>query len=119
MPEDPRAGLLRKMVAYELPVDPTVKALAELPYDCDSDLVVVASADILRMVDRSVQRELSLEQLVEWADFLEVRDGVGFAAPHSDRLKEIVWELANPELSGEITQDRLSKLREELAGLAT
>lgn len=119
MTEDPRAGLLRRMVAFELPVEPTVESLAALPYDCDSDLVVVAPTDVLRMIDRSLGRELSLEQLVEWAEFLEVRDGVGFAAPNSDRLKEILWELANPELCGEVTQNRLRDLRAELVGLAT
>jgi hypothetical protein len=119
MNEDPRAGLLRKMLAYELPIEPTIESLAALPYDCDDDLVFVTSKDILQIIDRHAGGDLSVEQLVEWADFLEVRDGVGFAPPHGDRLKEIVWQLANPLLNGAITPAMLRDLRLELVGLVT
>jgi hypothetical protein len=57
--------------------------------------------------------------VVEWAGFLEIRDGVGFAPPHGDRLKEIVWQLANPLMNGGITPSVLKDLRLELAGFAT
>jgi hypothetical protein len=119
MNEDPRACLLRKMLAYELPIEPTIESLAALPYDCDADLVLVTPTDILQITDRHASGDLSVEQVVEWADFLEVRDGIGFAPPHGDRLKEIVWQLANPLINGAITPAVLRDLRLELAGLAT
>ena len=119
MNEDPRACLLRKMLAYELPIEPTIESLAALPYDCDTDLVLVTPNDIIRIIDRHASGEMSADQVVEWADFLEIRDGVGFASPHGDRLKEIVWQLANPLINGEITPAVVKELRLELAGLAT
>jgi len=118
MNEDPRAGLLRRMLAYELPIEGTVESLAALPYDCDTDLVLVTPNDIIQIIDRQASGELSVEQVVEWADFLEVRDGVGFAPPHCDRLKEIVWLLANPPINGEVIRAVLNDLRLELARLA-
>ena len=78
------------MLAYKLPVEGTIESLAALPYDCDTDLVFVTPNDIIQIIDRHASGELSVEQVVEWADFLEIRDGVGFAPPHADRLKEIV-----------------------------
>jgi len=106
------------MLAYELPIEPTIQSLTALPYDCDADLVLVTPKDILQIIDRHANGELSLEQLVDWADFLEVRDGVGFAPPRGDRLKEIVWQLANPLVNEEITPAVLKALRSELAGLS-
>ena len=119
MTEDPRVPLLRKIVTYDGPIEPAMEALSKLPYDCDVDLVTIGLADLLSVIDRCIASELTVDQLAGWAEFLEIRDGVGFAPLHRDRLSEIVWELANPTINGEITRQRLIALRAELAGLAS
>jgi hypothetical protein len=117
MTEDPRAPLLRRVLAYELPIKPVLESLAALPYDCGDDLVLVSPKDVIQIIDRCTSGELSVAQATDWADLLEARDGVGFAQPRAERVAEIISRIANPTLYGDLTLDVLGELRAELAGL--
>jgi hypothetical protein len=118
MAEDPRGPLLRRLVAYEIPIEPVLEALANLPYDCERDLVQLTPRDIVAIIDRCARGELSIEQATDWADLLESRDGIGFAPPHSERTSEALFRIGNPTLQGEVTPQVLSALRAELDSLA-
>jgi hypothetical protein len=113
MTHDPRAPLLKRVLAYELPIEPVLESLAELPFDCDEDLVTVSAADIVRIIDRCLSGTLSLQQVTDWADLLEMRDGVGFDGSNPQRISEIISRLANPTLYGDLTLGLLRELRTE------
>jgi hypothetical protein len=117
MNDDPRAALLRRLVAYELPIEPVLEALAELPRGCDDDLALVAPEDVVRIIDRCASGELTIAQATDWADLLEARDGVGFASPHGGRVAATVSRIANPDLHGPVTVGVLAELRAALVHL--
>ena len=118
MDEDPRAPWLRKLVAYVIPIEPVLEALSSLPYDCPEDLVHVSPQDLVAIIDRWSQGELTPEQITDWADLLEMRDGVGFASPHADEVSESIFRLANPTLEGQVTPGVLQAIRSSLRALA-
>ena len=118
MADDPRGPLLRRVVAYEMPIEPVLEALANLPYDCERDLVQVTPRDVVSMIDRCARGDLSIDQLTDWADLLESRDGVGFAPPHAEHISEALFRIGNPTLQGAVTHQVLSDLRAKLVSLA-
>jgi len=113
---DPRKPLLEKILLYELPIEPALEALAELSFDSGEELILISASDILRVIDRCIAGELSMNQATDWADLLEMRDGVGFDEPKPGRVSAALSRIANPNLFGELTLDVLQALKTELTG---
>jgi hypothetical protein len=51
----------------------------------------------------------------QWAEALEGREDVGFEDGHEEKLKQFIFELANPELCESVTPVRAATLRADLA----
>jgi len=112
-----RKALLAALVRYELPVEPVLSQLASVPWDSTEELARVGSPDVVAILDRFIDGELSAEQVTEWADLLEVRDDVGMDPRHEGTLREIIFRLANPNLRDAITPALAASIRIELLGL--
>jgi hypothetical protein len=112
-----RKALLAALVRYELPVEPVLNRLASVPWDSTEELARIGAADIVAILDRFIDGELSAEQVTDWADLLEVRDDVGVDPHHENALREIIFRLANPNLRDAITPAMVSRIRIEILGL--
>jgi hypothetical protein len=112
-----RKALLAALVRYELPVEPVLNRLASVPWDSTEELARIGAADIVSILDRFIDGELSAEQVTEWADLLEVRDDVGVDPHHENALRDIIFRLANPNLRDAITPAMASRIRIEILGL--
>ncbi len=55
---------------------------------------------------------ISLAELRDWAEIVEGRDDIA----QSDTLKEIVFQIANPEINGELTDQHMAFLLQRLRG---
>jgi hypothetical protein len=115
--DEDRRALLAALVRYELPVEPVLNQLASLPWDSTEEMVRIGVSDIVAILNRFIDGELSAEQVTEWADLLEVRDDVGIDPRHGNALREIVFRLANPNLRDAVTPALVSSIRVELLGL--
>ena len=115
--EADRRRLLAALVRYEPPIAPLLNQLALLPWDSTEELVRVGSADIVAILDRFIDGELSADQVTDWADLLEVRDDVGMDPRHGKALREIIFRLANPNLRDAISLALAVSIRIELLGV--
>jgi hypothetical protein len=59
--------------------------------------------------------KLSANDLVRWAGQIECREDIGFEAEHEDALKNLIFELATPE----INEPTSAAARRWLAALGT
>jgi hypothetical protein len=113
------AEVLASAIRLDMPLATLREALRQFPWDCDAPLVTLQAADVVAVIDRFLDGELSPEQVVDWADLLEARDDVefGVVAGSPDVVKNAIWLLANPEINlpgGVIARDSASAIRGEL-----
>ena len=55
---------------------------------------------------KRINGEIDFETLIRWANVLECTDDLGFG---NEAQQEFVFELANPEINGEITKKDYKK----------
>src|ERR1035437_3981961 len=107
--------MLESAVRLDMPLAAPREVLRRFPWDCDAPLVTLQAADVVAVIDRFLDGELSPEQAADWADLLEVRDDVefGVVAGSPDAVKDAIWLLANPETNlpgGVTTRDSASAI---------
>lgn len=105
MSSEPRYDALRNLIAAREPIEQTLGYLRTFPWDSERVLVVLYRSDVARVLRRYLQAELSAEQCVAWADAIEARDDIGFETDWVKLLKQLIFELANPELGGPLSHD--------------
>jgi hypothetical protein len=50
MTSDDRKSLLKRLVAYELPIEPIVEALSQFPFDSEQELVLIVYSDVIAVI---------------------------------------------------------------------
>jgi hypothetical protein len=100
-----RYDALRDLIAAREPIEQTLGHLRTFPWDSERVLVVLDRSGVAGVLRRYLRAELSAEQCVAWADAIEARDDIGFEPDWVELLKQFIFELANPELAGQLSHD--------------
>lgn len=115
MSTDRRRDLLRELVGLRRPLQHVLELLGGFPWDSDEPLVCVHAADVVGVLSRCLEGELSAQQIGDWANALEGRDDLEFEQGGRTSLSEVVFELANPDLVGGLTRTRVAEIVTELS----
>jgi len=103
MVERTRRDILRDLVALSAPVPDLRAELADYPWDSDEVLVVLSAADALDVLDRLARGDITAGDCATWADALGMRDDVGVESASKNALKQMLFEISNPELFEPLT----------------
>lgn len=104
----PRHVVLRDLVSARQPIEQTIWRVKALPWDSNRVLVILYRTDMSRLLRRYLHGEVSGKQCTAWADAIEARDDIGFEYGQAELLKRLIFELANPELEGQISPEAAS-----------
>ena len=94
-----RKQLLEALLVSETPADSLLSALAEFGWDCEEELVLLRCDHVAAMLRQFLSGEISDLNISDWADAVEGRDDIGFDDGDEDILTDVIYELANPELT--------------------
>ena len=64
-----------------------------------------------KIFSNNMKNEIGFDTLINWANALECRDDLVFK---NEAIQEFIFELANPEINGDITKERLQEIVNEL-----
>ena len=68
---------LRMLVEYSAPLEQIKAELGKHPFDTDECLFVITPAHMRDILERFLSGALSAEQVEDWANLIEMRDGRG------------------------------------------
>jgi hypothetical protein len=94
-----RREILQSLVTLSAPLSDIRQQLRDLKWDSD-DEYIVTKADILAVLYKAASRQVSEQDLSDWAELIEGRDDIGFSDLDADNLKKVIYEAANPTLFG-------------------
>lgn len=105
-----RHTVLRDLIELAKPIDELRRSLAAFEWDF-KDIPLTMNGDHLRnVIARYVKGELSAQHVEDWANLLEGREDLTFRSSNAEVLREILHELANPELTEELSHQRAKEL---------
>jgi len=106
-----RTDVLRELVRLARPLEGVRAELGQHPWDSPAPLVILEAEDIIRILDRFLSHELSMERVEDWANAVEMRDDIEYG---NDLVKEAIFDLANPVLQGALTIEMAKRWKERL-----
>ncbi len=102
-----RSEILKELILLHGNIENLEKELSQFPWDIENPLLKISIEDFVNVIKRSLSYEIDFETLTNWANVIECREDLDFA---NETMKEIIFELANPEINGEITKKRLQEI---------
>ena len=108
--DDRRLVLVRELLEFSKPVDEVARNLAQFSWDFEATGVVLTRKHIANVLRRFLNRELTSDQVVDWANAVEGRDDVEYSADQDQILSQSVFELANPLLTERLSDERAIEL---------
>ena len=89
-----RKELLKKLIDIDSYSDSLVSKIQIYGFDSDP-IVVLDSFFVIKALKLYLEKRVSFEQIVSWANFFESRDDVNF---ENESVKYAIFRMANPEL---------------------
>ena len=106
-----RKDILTDLVFFKADLSELQNELFQYPWDVEEPILILSKEDFTNVLNRCIENEITFTDLVSWANVIECRDDLDFEV---EEMQEIVFELASPEINGEITRERLQEIINEL-----
>ena len=119
MREDERANtslmakidILLNLINFTKDISAIKSNLAKIDFNSESELVTITKNTIVNILNRVIDKEISYNLLEEWANLIECREDIGY---EDEILQEIIFELANPCLYGEMDKKKICMILDEI-----
>jgi len=95
--------ILESLLNFNQPLNELKKNLKTLPWDNENEIIVLKRIHVIKILERYINKELNSDEISEWANLIEGREDVGFEQNNEDVLKKVIFEMANPEINGPLT----------------
>jgi hypothetical protein len=105
-----RKELLSKLIHFKAPVEELSKKLTNFPWDSESYLVTLTRAEISNAINLFFEKKITLEALVDWANFIEMRDGIEYEVGYEKIIATTLFELSTPEINDPINEENLRNM---------
>ena len=98
-----RVAALEDLVSLRVPPAEAQRRLRAFGWDSDDELVTLTRRDLLRLLDEYLLGNLTNDDVEHWANAVEGRDDIGFEEELEAVLKDMVFQLAAPEITAPLT----------------
>lgn len=110
-----RKDLLKRLVLGDIPNLSFIKEnLMNYDWDSDEEYVVLNDVNIIHVLDLYLAEKIISDDIIEWAELIELREDIGYQVTKEDTIKEIIFLLANPEINYSINKEFILNLKNQL-----
>lgn len=101
-----RYVVLQALVSFARSISELRGLLGSIEWDFDGCPLVMNRGHFRKVLERYLNGDLSSQDVEDWANLVEGREDIAFEAGDAQLLHEIVYELANPELTEHLSNQR-------------
>jgi len=112
---DNRIEIIRALVELTYPLDMIASRIREFDWDYEGDPVELTRSHVINLLKRYLKKEFAVCDVEHWANLLEGREDVCFESGSESVLDEIIYQLANPDLTVALNDDIANTLIGDLS----
>ena len=109
-----RKLILQNLIEFNSSVKILEKELSNFDWDFDGEPTIIYKHHIENSLKSYCNETLSKEDLEAWANLIECREDLDYEKPYYELIETIIYELANPDLCGDITVKKCTKFLNDL-----
>ena len=106
-----KIDILLNLINFAKDMSAIKSDLAKIGFNSESELVRITKNTIANILNSVIDKEISYDLLEEWANLIECREDIGY---EDEILQEIIFELANPCLYGEIDEEKICMILDKI-----
>ncbi len=106
-----RKDILIDLIRFSGNLQELQTELSQFSWDVEGFSLIVSKLEFTNILKKCIEDKISFEELENWANIIECRDDLDF---EDVEIQEIIFELASPEINGEISKERLRKILNDL-----
>ena len=106
-----KIDILLNLINFTKDISVIKSDLAKIGFNSESELVRITKNTIANILNSVIDKEISYDLLEEWANLIECREDIGY---EDEILQEIIFELANPCLYGEIDEEKICMILDKI-----
>ena len=99
-----RKQLLLDLILLRGKAQDIKKELSKYSWDSVSPIVKIDTQSMIFVLTKYIKGDISTDELEEWANLVECRDDIEIPS----LIQEFIFELANPEINGDITKKKVN-----------
>ena len=99
-----RKQLLLDLILLRGKTQDIKKELSKYSWDSVSPIVKIDTQSMIFVLTKYIKGDISTDELEEWANLVECRDDIEIPS----LIQEFIFELANPEINGNITKKKVN-----------
>jgi hypothetical protein len=100
-----REEALLAIIQFSDNKDDAFSQLAKYPRECDTTLVNITPLMLINNLNMYIQNTITSDELEFWANFVEIREDI-----NCNDIEGEIYALSNPDLMGEISISKMTKL---------
>ncbi|MEA5534804.1 hypothetical protein [Crocosphaera sp. XPORK-15E] len=110
-----RLELLNALINFNQPLSKILPSLNTFKWDFEQELIILKRQHIIQILNRYLADELSVNDIENWANGIESREDIGYEENDEDFLINIIYELANPYLTQQLSVELAQQLQQKLS----
>jgi hypothetical protein len=114
-----RVELLNSLLNFDRPLSEIWQPLNSFSWDSARGLVILKKQQIVNILRRYLDGQLSRSDVENWANAIEGREDIEYESDFEEMLDEVIFELANPLLSRPLSPDSAREWLNQLEGSAS
>lgn len=99
-----RTEIIKHLINLDRPLEELKMKLKNILWDSDEEITMTKES-ATSVLARYISGSIALETLVEWADLIEGREDICYEQSCFNDLKQLVFDLGNPDLQGSFSKD--------------
>jgi DNA polymerase I-like protein with 3'-5' exonuclease and polymerase domains len=109
-----RLALVRNLLELTRPLEEIMNPLSVMGWDFEGNGIELEKNHLAMVLQRYLRGELSGSDIESWANQIEGREDVQFESGSQQEINQILYELANSELTQQLDKTRAKILFEQL-----
>lgn len=109
-----RRTVLIDLVSFAQDITMLKGNLARFAWDSEEELAVLEKRHLVNVLTRFLNGQLSGDDVMEWANAIELREDIAIESGSENLVKDIIFDLANPEINYKLDSIRARRYIESL-----
>jgi len=101
-----RYRYLQDLFDFKKSLDIVSSQLKGLEWDFEGEPLVLKKRQLIFAINSFLKGSKSAVELEYWANLIEMREDIEFDREHEMLINDTIHKLANPELEGQLTNER-------------
>ena len=106
---------MNRLLKFQERISVLEEAIKQFPWHYDGPCERLMTSHLANALNRFLREEISATDVENWANFIECREDIDFEEGQEETFTDVLFELANSTLQGELTKQSCRGLLSRLS----